>query len=623
MLSRRRLVVWYDRAPLVLRVAQRLVKVASTSSMRLVGRLTRIEFLPLRHELQITDYPRLHADALERTYLIVTALIDEGGLATDIEALYSLRAEDAALSCVTKFLADREIMPSVLGLQILQADPAVGSVNFWLPVTWPRRLGSLVTGGKSGDPAVVEGPRKLRAAMARLVGICRAAAMALELSWALVRRGIRITGRAHGRYVVAAEYLDRDPTTGGLRDVEGLLGNGRFRAEEILLFVTPAQERVLRRLRGRGWAGSVRRTTRERGIRLVRLAGLSYALDTLHEALRLPALAALWAFRRPGIVPLVSRRLLSEFLEWAPLFDHADIGILVYNTFPNGPGSFRTDSGLVTALANRRGTLVAGLQTRSFYLRKWEDAFDCYDLYFFWGPRYEELVGQSGTRWLRHVEVLGNPNLKSDLLESGACHDPSPGTRRTVLAFTGDVHPAGAFFKHHYTYDYTVRFLVGLAEFARSHPNTYVEVKLKDPVGEDLYRGDARLRDLIPSNFRFLSLERDHYAQVLGRADVVAAMGFTSPGTDAILLRKPTIFYSELGTSRNAFAWGSGIIAHSISDFVDDLAEIVEDPRQRIAGQESLAVELDPFADGRAYHRIVGALRSAVRDMAYVPPNRS
>ncbi len=616
--SRSKLTVWYDRAPLPLRALQRLFACPVDSSMRVVGRLMRIEFVQLRHELQVEDYPRVHADALEATYDVLAILIRDGLLAPGLGIVSGLLGEDAASSFVAKALAEQEVMPAVLGLETLGADPRVGPVSFWLPVGWPSTLGQLVAAGRSSDAgAVVEGSRPARAVMARLVGICRAGAMFLQLGWAVLRQGAWPRRRNRPRYLAAVEFLDQERSTGGLKDVESFLGDGRLGGNEVLIFVTPSQERVLRELGGRHWTGAVHRAARERGLHFVAIGELSYSLETLRAAVKLPARAALQAFRAPAAVSLVQRRFLSGFLGLVALFDHADIGALVYNTFPNGPGSFRTDSGLVTGLANRAGTLSVGLQTRSYYLRKWEDAFDCYDIFFFWGPRYRELIGEAGTRWLRRLEITGSSTLTSHLLESRSRHAGSPGASApTVVAFTGDVHPPGAFYGHHYTYDYTARFLLALTQFARAHPDATVSVKLKDPLGARIYQGDPRFAELlVPGalpNFRFLSLARDVYADVLSAADVVAAMGFTSPGTDAILLRKPTLFYSELGATRQAFAWGTGIVTYSAADFVRRLTGIVNQPPIPTQEQDALAVSLDPFTDGQAYDRIVAVIRGVV-----------
>jgi len=177
-----------------------------------------------------------------------------------------------------------------------------------------------------------------------------------------------------------------------------------------------------------------------------------------------------------------------------------------------------------------------------------------------------------------------------------------------ILTFAPD---ASGCYGNFYTLGYALEFLRACARLALEHPDLEFTVKTKHAEHVDLVLEDAALGELVErarDNFHFVRQARGDYAQLLFDADIVLAIGFTTPGVEGLLLGKPLIYYSRIEHDGHAFAGLPGTVAESEEELRALFAEVRRDPQEYARRHQAQITRLDPFRDGAARERIHTAL---------------
>ncbi len=394
--------------------------------------------------------------------------------------------------------------------------------------------------------------------------------------------------------LLLAEFIDLTRLNGAPADIDYLVDGERIRPRDLLLFVTEKQARLLRGL------GCTRAEIAGR------VAAKGYGLIWCGEwpllrrdlkALLATGVRSLRCFSAPLPAADAFAEAWRGCRQLAPLFRRARARACLYPKFPNGHADWRRDSAVVTGLCRQQGITSAGCQTRVVYGPVYEFAFDCYDLYLVWGPAWYRPLARA-FRPAGRPATVGCPALDA-LLPAAARIQPSrEGAGRQILIFTGDIGGG------HCTVEYNIAFLESCLALAAAYPSDRFRVKVKDPEHADKFATNPRLRSAMGRcvNFEFLKRQRHDYAELLASADVVLAFGFTTPGTEALLLGIPAIYFSRLGEGGRIFPGNPRWLARTAAELKVRFGECGS-PESR----EGLD-ELDPYRDGQARGRMTQAL---------------
>ena len=115
-------------------------------------------------------------------------------------------------------------------------------------------------------------------------------------------------------------------------------------------------------------------------------------------------------------------------------------------------------------------------------------------------------------------------------------------------------------------------------------------------------------RQLPNDNFVFLREGRCSYMDALMESDIAISIGFTSPGLDAKILGKASIYYSGMKEVGQVFREVPGFVADSQSELTRLFEKAAEAHRAGEMEFDDRIRKLDPYLDGGARNRIIEAL---------------
>lgn len=418
------------------------------------------------------------------------------------------------------------------------------------------------------------------------------------LAGSVLRRGLKLRPRPVSRVRLLAEITDPDRLGGTARDDDYWVDGQRLLPEDFALFLAGPQQRRLDR---HGvTVTEVESAVRLRGYQFVATARLPVPVATLTRMMRT------WLFAWRSVLRGDSgagmfRAAWSAYLDLAPLFSLVRTDACIYVKFPFGRSDWRRDGAVVTALCRRHGVRASGCQNRAVYARHYEFAFDCHDVYCVWGDAWLRNF-DAATKFLKTTRVVGCATLTSLLPAVRRGHGVSRvGDGANVLVFPSDVDSG------HYTLSYTLEFLLACRTLAMAHEEDVFQIKAKDPVHVPLFENALRETGPLPRNLRVLDRARHDYDQLMADSDFVIAIGYTSPGVEAMLLGKPTLYYSALRDQAHPFGADAACIVRSESELAAKFAAWRAARPDRFQG-ESFVSALDPFRDGHARQRSLEAM---------------
>lgn len=277
-------------------------------------------------------------------------------------------------------------------------------------------------------------------------------------------------------------------------------------------------------------------------------------------------------------------RSVPVAIEFGALFSRFDVDHNVSLTFSNDMRKVRLDSGLITGVAEERGVHNIDYQTRPYYFNSFEHLCNRHHTLYLWS---EDWI--TDPKYFRYVDrdvAVGNVFTEDEP------HDETESN--LVSVFSTDVNVDGR-----NTLAYNVNFVTTCIELAETHPDYEFVLKPK------FQRHTDQLVSNLPEFPENFSIEEGLYdtEELVARSDIVLAIGFTSPGIDAIMREKDTIIYSELGDVPDPL--GS---ARVVCESQEDVIALFDEYANGTHIDSEFVDRLDPYRDGNAYERIVADL---------------
>jgi hypothetical protein len=590
--------VAYGKLPFYLRAPLKFMPLSELRLMRIFSVLSGFAIEKIPHNDEMTDYPALHIRAM--TAVVPATLGLEAELRRSRWTILAgrLMGEEEAVALALQTIAHRWIWPQLLQIVVCAAFVRSSHELYVVPrLGWPGRWNGVL------KEAIPEKEARFFAWPAWYANVWKffETICIITLSFTsdlITALQTRLWRKAfdYGKVRLLSEFIDPVHLNGTAFDADYLVDGTRLRPDDFLLFITREQAW---RLKADGWKRSaVTAKVRGKGYKLAWIDELPLRISDLRK------LISIWlhSFLCVG-APLppfdVLRAAWKGFLRFAPLINQVQAEACLYPKIPNGNAGWRHDTAVLTGLCRRAGIVSAGCQTRVVYGPLYEFAFDCYDIHFSWGPAWYRAL-QPALKHVKSMIDVGCPVL--DILVPALAKIPSgrSGSGRQVLIFTGDI--AGG----HCTINYNVSFLEACLTLAALHPDDTFWVKVKDPGHADLFRSDERLSPRLSQcpHFKFIKRPRYDYVELLASADVVLAFGFTSPGTEALLLGKPAIYYSELRAGGEAYKANPIWVVQKAGELQAAYEAYLNSGLSWRHGLE----ELDPYRDGQARGRILTAL---------------
>jgi hypothetical protein len=605
------LVVLYGQFPRYLRGICKLLKVPpriiETSLRGATGiRLQKIEF-DYENAAKSTFDPR----DLEKIATIAEQLIPEVETDPWVLLLAELIGKQPAEAFVLRFLCHHEIFYPVLCILACEKQSTSSFSLIWNP-SWPARwLDVIKENLRTNNCEFFIWPRWI----CFLWRIYYAVAFPLRLAaitiYYLATRGVTYRQITKAHFKLITEFIDPSRLNGSPYDADFWADGSHIKPAEILFILTGEQKRLLTREGYR--IKEVVRQVQTKGYSIQVLDDLPYAPETVRSLLAVAA-------RLSGAFRSGKARCLGDafcgawraYLDYANLFSHYEATSLLHFTFPNGNTGWRLDGPVVTGLCRRRGIRSVGCQTHLIYIRYHEFCFECYDLYLTWGTIWPKVLG-SAMRFVERIVPVGCFYLDGLLPiyrdHVATHHIREHGGRLRVTVFPGDVC------SRHYPLSHTLAFLKDCARLAPEHPDVAFRIKCKNLDDPEILLAQpdfAQAYSQAPGNLSFVRLPRSEYSNLLVSSDFVLAIGYTTPGTEALLLGIPTLYYDGLKLGGATFGHIPGLSVHNFDELSARFQEMLAQNSRTTGSASHDGLDLlDHYRDGHTRERIVKLLMEA------------
>lgn len=260
--------------------------------------------------------------------------------------------------------------------------------------------------------------------------------------------------------------------------------------------------------------------------------------------------------------------LLENLLEYKTFFDNYSFNYIFYNTFPNGKSSFKINDSIITSLANKNSIKSVGCQTRAIYSSKYEDCFDCFDFYFSWGKRWD-LISIYRTKYIDKILHSGCIYFDKKLMSVSKSNE-----KLNVVIFDGDINE-----NTHYSSSYSKAFFNGIINLSSIYKNYNFIYKPKNKSNIDVYLQDKKINESYKKldNLNFSRAKRNEYNNLLKHADIVISIGFTTPGYEALIHKKRSIYYSPFKYKNNLYDNFENFVAYDKDQLIRIFSNAIKD----------------------------------------------
>jgi hypothetical protein len=277
----------------------------------------------------------------------------------------------------------------------------------------------------------------------------------------------------------------------------------------------------------------------------------------------------------------VTIRSIETFIEFDDLFANTDAKFNVSPTFTNDKRRVRMDSGLITALARKHGLTNIDYQTRPYYIYSFEHCCNNHDVLYVWSEEWA--AGSELFEYEEEIVPVG------DVFFDGS--DQVDSDEDIVSIFTAETAE-----DYRLTLEYNLNLIRTCVDIAAEHPE--YEFVLKPKYQDQIEQFLSEIEEL-PEN---MSVKYEGYGAdaLVRRSSIVVAIGFTTPGINALMRGKKTIIYSELEHIEGPLS-NTRAVCES-REAVNDLFEYYASSRD-LPDEDREA--FDPFRDGQARKRII------------------
>lgn len=279
----------------------------------------------------------------------------------------------------------------------------------------------------------------------------------------------------------------------------------------------------------------------------------------------------------------VMRRSATVFIEYSYLFDNCDIEYNISPTFSNDKRRVRMESGLITALCDDYDIRNVDYQTRPYYINTLEHMKNSHDLLYIWSKDW--VTDDDMFEFIDEMIVVGNVFDMSSFNGSST---------NVVSIFTTDITADGR-----NTLQYNINLVNICTELARKYPayEFILKPKFEQQTGILLEQ-----THVFPDN---MQVQQGIYdtEELITESDIVIAIGFTSPGIDALSREKNTIIYSELELS-NSLLHQLDVVCWTKTGVINRFDRFSNGKNM----DYSIYDNIDPYRDGEARSRIANDL---------------
>jgi len=610
--QRRRPVVYYDLLPRYIRGIIRICRISEKNITSVLSILLLVELRGIVHGDRVQGYGDAHLASQENTSDIAEALIGKVQRDPWTGRMAKLYGEKPSLSYLLKCISNEYIFPHLLSTNVYYCAAAGNeSLLVWNP-HWPEEWISTVEKYFKGRPVVFyRWPSWYRFLLSLIQRVYLLLKFITLATLAFFRRSVAFGKIEKKHYKVIAEFIDPVRMNHGPHDADFIVDGNRINTGDILFFLASDQRKRLKEM-GYDVQKLLMDLSENKGYEVRNTDDYPYTGETLELFLKvfLFGFAGIW---RSGNIVLCRFFFDAwrEYMELSSMFKHCSAEAFFYPAFPNGRTSIRHNSAIATSLCRDQGVVSVNYQTRATHSKNYEYCFDCYDLHFAWGDRWHKMLGQ-GTMFLDEIRTVGCIYL-AGLLQAkalNACNtnEEKASKKITVCIFPSDINLDG---RHHYTLDYAVRFMKHCAKLAILYPDIQFIVKSKEPLYTEIITSNLEFAYLYKSagkNLTFFDKPRHDYADLMASADIIIAVGFTTPGAEALLLGKRVIFYNELKHGGQAFDGIPDLTATNYESLERLFNISTGDYSGYAAGIADHLDRLDPFRDMHAVTRIHNGL---------------
>ncbi len=578
-LSRKSKVIYYRR---LFPAWKGLVKLIPDGERRIVGLwgwFFGVKIQPIPSGTDLDNYPALHCWSEEIAADIALRNCGELLAGGALSGLARKFPELALKSFVMKNGLTSSLHHTLRGVRVLRGlHPRALKIFLQVEPNWPDSLATAVAAQLVREQVTVcrVGPvlRLMDNLMLRII---------VSFSFlAIVGQFLRIHGlglepRIKPRYGYVTELMDPARANTGPDGNLWFVDGKSIRSESTLAFITSSQKRALGRL----------------GVGAEEIAGgiTGDGFDgVLLEELPL-TFGNLWfgVWETLGIVFLRQRQTLTETIVWnrfvrnyltyAPIFSHYTFDKYIHSLYPNGRCAPLDNSGFLTGMCERAGSMTIGYQARSLVCASHEEVFDSYHVFLSWHEG--NYSGHpEGLGFIGKTESVGCYSLSGVIAPRGSDDPVSRPEEKEVLIFPSELVESGI---SKYTPKYSFDFIRFCADLAELHPEIRFVVKFKDPEHVDQLPSGAdfdQFRKLLSKNLTIAGTQRHAYRELMDRADIVIAIGYTTPGLEALILRKPTVIYTELDTGGAFFNEFEELVATNPEDMIKLFQRVLSDPQR-------------------------------------------
>lgn len=598
-------VIHYDIFPRYIRGLIRLFGIPPSKVASLLSTITSLIIEKVKDGDEFSDYPHANLRAMEMTSDITLQLFREKEATLRSLFLKKLIGSKPSTAYITRFLARYHFFHYILTIIVLNesTDSSI-SYTVILDPSWSNEWHKVIKRNLNSKrlkffkwPAWYVRIRSLIAKTSLLIRI-----PFITMKW-VIRRGVRLNIRRKGDFKIAAEFIDPRRFSRTAYDADYWIDGINVEKKDVIFFLT---NRQMGYLRSNGFElDGIRRLFRKRNYELAVLDDLPYCVSNLIHLTFLCFDLIRHIFRlRDFFLCEVLSRAWDDYLEFLPLFLHFKLDKVIYLTLPNGQSDIRFNESIITGLCRKNSVLSCGCQTRTVYSKNFEYCFECYDIYFSWGTAWD-LTTSAKLLFIKKVVVVGCIYLDSLL---PALKKRMQSVRRKTDAFTISIFPTDFGSRHHYTKYYTTSFLMKCTRLAAAFPDCRFILKGKDPLYSKKIMEDKEFCEAyskVRGNFAFVDNRfRNEYADILASSDVALAIGFTTPGVEALLLGKRAIYYSELKCGGQAVKHLPDFVATNFEELKWLFEKALDDYNSYTDRNRTLIDKLDPFRDGQALKRI-------------------
>lgn len=610
-----RYTIYYEVLPLFLRG---IVKIFHFTDKRFdvyLSFLTGFKFIKTPNSDQLDDFHNLRLDAHVTIGKITERLTTNLENDPWINILVPLFGKQVALASVKKTFAHFQLFLNYFvpvlcyhGYKVTHGK----KLQVIYPSFWPDELLRIIHEAQnSPDIEFIRLPYIFRFVNGLFVGI----RLAFLFCKFIFLHGITFRSVEKKRYSFCSEFIDPNRVGQSIFDIDFFIDNKTIFKNDALFYITSNQLKILKK---RGFNKVfLQEFAEEKGINLIFLNQLPLTIKFVYHVCKIyfRIFFSLFKYKSSIILNLLPV-ILQDYLMYSPLFLHYTAKHHLHYQNPNGEAKLKWDSAIITGLCRINNTHSNGFQTRVLHTPVYEFYFDCYDTYFSWGEAWSKLIAPSFTNFAKviHSGILymqpiekSSKGIKENLFLSKT--DGKNFHSYSVIIFPTElVQNNSVFTGSFYTKKCIIDFMVECAMLAKSHPHIMFRCKPKDIADIVSFMNDRRFREIyetLPNNFCFLELGRTNYIEVLLESDIALSIGFTSPGIDALMYGKRSIYYSDFRNAGQVFKTIPNFVVDNPEDLKSLFGKLISSNLEWGKLPKTSLYGLDTYRDGKARERII------------------